>query len=534
MLRKNNIDKKLKTYVKEHLGRGYSKKAVKHVLVNYGYEESYVDGLLKKHSELKFVKIYSAFALVLLVIFSFSLVQTSTQQKMTGYAVSSSNEGCCTSICQQTSSSECYGKFVVNKKCTELEDCKVGCCIDREGYCLTNYLYGNCISGYGHNINKDCNDLIFCRNITDKSYASRLYNIKGKKGAGTSVLKSSADYYKSAFNIKYFIYDKTNIQTVIANIVDNGNLVDSIALYDDGFHNDGAKNDNLYGNNWLSSILKDFEGFKNLDIDIIVTYVDSTQQTISKAQSIVVLGNSKCLPIYIGWESQKNRSIIFAADNYENLDDGYKKFEGDVQNFLDSLFSIGKFANSKDSFNIYRLEQSLSYFNIPTLASVVSSFCPSYSNKKDLLVVLDNNEDYCVAESKRVIRVNPSVLFYSNMTQDINKTFDDFCSYILTPKKLADEIISFATPPTIVVYTLDNVAYSTITVNLSFSTSALNYPINSSVFLDNELVSSKILSEAATELITLDLANGTNAVLISAIDKKGNMAFAQLLLNVTA
>ena len=134
MLGKNNIDKKLKTYVKEHLGKGYSNKAVKHVLVSHGYDDSYVDGLLKKHSELKFVKIYSAFALVLLVIFSFIIVKTSTQQKITGLAVSSSNEGCCTSICQQTSKEECYSGFASGKKCSELEDCKVGCCIDREGY----------------------------------------------------------------------------------------------------------------------------------------------------------------------------------------------------------------------------------------------------------------------------------------------------------------------------------------------------------------------------------------------------------------
>lgn len=535
MLRKNNIDKKLKTYVKEHLGKGYSKKAVKHVLVNHGYEESYIDGLLRKHSEIEFVKKYSIFVSLLFLISVFLLnmpIFKEPTPKITGYAVSSSNEGCCTSICQQTSKEECYSGFIANKKCTELEDCKVGCCIDREGYCLTNYLYGNCINGYGFSTNRDCNDIVFCRNITDKSYSSRLYNLKGKK-IGISASKQSADYYKSAFSIKYYIYDKTNVLSVAASIMDNGNLVDSIALYDDGFHNDGAKNDNLYGNNWLSSKLKDFDGFKKLDIDIVVTYTDSTQQTISKAQSIVVMDNNKCVPIYTEWESQKNRSIIFAADNYD-LNDGFQKFETDVQNFLDSLFSIDKFANNKDNFNIYRLEQSLSYFNIPTLASVVSSSCPSYSNKKDLLVLLDNNEDYCAAEGKWVIRVNPSALFYKNMTSDVNKTFSDFCSYILTPKKLADEIIKFATPPKITVHTSDNITYDINTINLSFSISAINYPVNSSVFLDDVLISSRLLNETATDIIPLDLANGTNEVLISAMDKNRNLAFAQLVLNVTA
>ena len=68
MLSKNNIDKKLKKYMKEHLSKGYSKHAVKKVLVNHGYDEFYVDGLLKRHSESQIVKKYAIFVFFLFLI----------------------------------------------------------------------------------------------------------------------------------------------------------------------------------------------------------------------------------------------------------------------------------------------------------------------------------------------------------------------------------------------------------------------------------------------------------------------------------
>lgn len=547
MLGKNKIDKNLKKYIEEHSSKGYSKHAIKKVLVEHGYHEPYIDGLLRKHSEIQFVKRYAAAASLLFIIsiFAFKIIPFNIvniqyqNQKITGYAsISSINEGCCTSVCQQTSENECYGKFAKGKKCSELEDCNVGCCIDREGYCLTNYLYGNCINGYGKSINRDCNDIIFCRNITDKSYSARQYSIKSSKGAGMPELKPNADYYKSSFNIRYYLYDATNILSVSAaikdNAKDNASFIDTIILYDDGYHNDGAKNDNLYGNNWDSSRAKNFEGFKKLDIDIIIKFKDSTQQTISNIDSIILLNNNKCLPIYTEWGSSKEHSIVIAANNYESLSGGYQKFENDAQNILSQLFSVDSFSSNKGKFNVYRFEQSLSYFNIPTLISAVSSSCPPYSNKKDLLIVLDSSEDYCVSEAPRTFRLNPAVLFYNNITKfGIDGIFSDFCSFVATPKQFSDLIINFAMPPKITVYTFDNITYNNGDINFSYSISSQNFPVNSTVFIENEMIAQKIANDERIETIRLNLSNGTNALFISASDRNYNTAFAQLYLNVS-
>jgi len=221
MLDKNKTDKRLKKYIKVHLSKGYTKRAVKCVLSKHGYDEDYIDGLFKKHSELQFVRLYSIFAPLLFIIsvFASNLLQSNNQMhQITGYAaaIGTGNEGCCTSVCHQTARNECYGRFIDGKKCNELDECSVGCCIDKEGYCLTNYLHGNCIGSYGFSINRDCSDIIFCRNLTGKSYASGQYGIMGKKGTGASLQKPEAGYYNSSFKIQYYLYDKANVLHVLA------------------------------------------------------------------------------------------------------------------------------------------------------------------------------------------------------------------------------------------------------------------------------------------------------------------------------
>jgi len=537
MLSKKRIDKKLRKYVSEHLSKGYSKHAVKKVLVEHGYDENYVEWLLKKHSELQLVKKYAIIVSLLFIasFFSFNLINfkfiRDGSQQITGYAIIDKSEGCCLSICQQTAKQDCYGKFVDKKRCNELDECIVGCCIDKEGYCLTNYLLGNCIGDYGKFIKNDCNNLLFCRNLTDKSYSARLYNVKNKKGSGFSTIKTFTNSYKSSFTINYFLYDKANVVGLVAEISDNNKIVDTINLYDDGSHNDGLRDDNLYGNNWQSSNVKDFSGIKKLDVYINIKYRDGSEQKTNKIQTII-LTKGKCFPIYNEWSEIKNLSIIFAANNYGDISNGYEKFTNDVQNFLDLFFSVEKLSSYADTFNIYRLEQSLSYFNTPTLLTVIANSCPLYDKKNYILVVLDANEEYCSHENANVIRLSPQVMFYTNITnQSINETFRNLCDYVLTPKRLADQILNFAAPPQINLITQQDVIYNTINTTLSFEIAATNYPVNYSVFDKNGTFYRNVTHDKVITEVQLSLTNGTNDFMVTAIDKNRNRAVAYISLN---
>lgn len=537
MLSKNKIDKKLKSYIRNHLSKGYSPKAVQKVLIEHGYDEGYIENLLKRHAEVQFVKKYAvAVSLLFLISISIFHLIPFQNQKLTGFAtvISASDEGCCLSMCQQTAKRECYGSFAENKQCDELEECNVGCCIDKEGYCLQNYLYGNCIDGEGANFYRDCKDIVFCSNITDKSYWARAYSLAGKKGAGFASVMPIAGYYKSFFNLRYFLYDKANVVSVSAAIKDGETIAEAIVLYDDGSHNDGTKNDNLYAANWDSSILEAFDGFKNLQVDIIVAFADGTEQTMKNAKSFVVLNNNKCLPIYTEWgDPEKKFGIVFAAQRYDNLSDGWGEFENDVSSFISSLFSLSKFSVNKEMLNVYRLEESLTYSDIPRLESVVSKSCPSFNKNKDLIILLDKGENYCVEEGG-IVRINPQVLFYKNASEiEVAQVLSDFCKYALTPKKIADEILDYIVPPKIIIETLDNITYNVLKLNLTFNVSSKNYPVVDSVFLDGIKVYSNTIDKETSELVELTLVDGTNEILIDAEDKYENIAYAQLVINTT-
>ena len=128
MLTKKRIDNKLKEYIKKHSRQGYSEAALKKVLIKHGYDEHYVDTLLKKRSEIQFIKAYAVLLSFLFVIsiFLFELAPAKKQQQITAFVTGSYKvEGCCISTCQQTLKNQCDGKVIENKKCDEIEDCKV-------------------------------------------------------------------------------------------------------------------------------------------------------------------------------------------------------------------------------------------------------------------------------------------------------------------------------------------------------------------------------------------------------------------------
>ena len=93
MLSKNQIDKKLKLYIKEHSKQGYSKHALKKVLINHGYNEAYIDNLLRKNSESEFVRKYAVIISLLFIIsiFSLNFIPLKKQQQITGYSINYNN-----------------------------------------------------------------------------------------------------------------------------------------------------------------------------------------------------------------------------------------------------------------------------------------------------------------------------------------------------------------------------------------------------------------------------------------------------------
>ena len=124
MLNKKRINKKLRNYIKSYSRKGYSKHSITEVLVEHGYDESYVDGLIKKHHEVEFVKKYS---LIGSLTFIFLLISLNfiyqNKEGATAYVAKDTDEKvCCIQECLEKSKNECNGDFE-NKKCSEVEEC---------------------------------------------------------------------------------------------------------------------------------------------------------------------------------------------------------------------------------------------------------------------------------------------------------------------------------------------------------------------------------------------------------------------------
>ena len=124
MLNKKRVDKNLRHYIRHHIGKGYSKHALKKVLVEHGYDESYVNGLMKKHYESEFMKKYSLIGSLTFIILLISLnFIYQNKEGATAYVTKDTDEKvCCIQDCMEKSKNECNGDFE-SKKCSEVQEC---------------------------------------------------------------------------------------------------------------------------------------------------------------------------------------------------------------------------------------------------------------------------------------------------------------------------------------------------------------------------------------------------------------------------
>ena len=84
----NELNKSIRGYVKKQFDKGYSKNAIKKVMVMSGYHEEFIDFMFKKHTALQSIKRHAAIVSVLLLAsifyFSFLLVPN---KNATGFVV---------------------------------------------------------------------------------------------------------------------------------------------------------------------------------------------------------------------------------------------------------------------------------------------------------------------------------------------------------------------------------------------------------------------------------------------------------------
>ncbi len=194
------------------------------------------------------------------------------------------------------------------------------------------------------------------------------------------------------FTINIVIQSFNSLNSVVMQIILDGRIIDSMTLYDDGFHGDENPNDNKYGNMWDSSnrpsgsyllkiIAKDSEG--------------NTAESLSKTGPLI-FSEEICEPVLINGNAANKIDVVLVASMYnENELDKFKSYV--VPKVIEGLTAVEPFKSNKEKFNFY-------YVALPTTLNCEGQ-CSSLAIR---------NSNFC-SQRDQIINLGPGQPTYASI-----------------------------------------------------------------------------------------------------------------------
>ncbi len=408
-----------------------------------------------------------AFFIVLILSLGMSFIdKTKRPSSITGMATGSGS-GCCERFCEETTKQKCYeGVFHDATSCDKIDKCNIGCCIDKEGYCLSNYLMSNC-EAYGYKfIKKECPEVPKCviptpsflvrqdtgiRVNVDASIQDVFEGASGARLDNGNMVFDPDDPYGlryvlvepiagakgTLFYIKYVIDEPSEISDVEITLKDNNSTAATLALYDDGNHDDANNEDGIYGNKWDSSSLTGASGLRKISIDAAIVKKDGTINLKERISSFVVSINSNCIPLTM-WDSSKKRDIIFLGNQYKRKW-GVDRLKIDVNNNFNNFAVISPFREKFDQVNYYIIEED---FTLGSDAlSAIKSECKFFDKAEDLAIIFDYSEKKCRRFSTsegNIFTLSPETVYFFDSPFTLNEAIFDVCNVANTFEEYND------------------------------------------------------------------------------------------------
>ena len=444
-----------------------------------------------------------AITIVVVVLFLFFGLFSQTNIEKTGKASSYITIGCCESICQITTEQQCEDSFYSNQECEDIDNCNLGCCVDTEGYCLNNYLQGNC-----NDINGDFVEIGECL-YHPPCVSSSTNQLMGS--VGYPEIYSESEYGLISINlesaikgdnitIKFNVFDKSQDISVRIYFDDYEYIMD---LYDDGKHDDQDNLDDIYANLWDSSLSPYFEGIKKINIDVQINekIIDTDYFSLTE---------NGCLPLTKQWEDPNlKQDVIFVI-----LDPLYGDYTSLV--IMDQI----------NSNNFYTLEKDVSNFDDDAIKNQVTQKCDFYDQNEDVIIILDSNFSYC-EQKQGTIRTNPQFEF----NQDIQNITDNFCSDIKTYQEISDESLASFEPPNVTIISpKNNTHHKNSNITLSLLVEDNNEEdIQYLVYSDLAMIKDDTISINEVSQITVNLVDGAHTIFIELEDSDGNKGYSEFL-----
>ncbi len=512
-------------------------------LEKHGYDEHYFrDHHLSVHRQRKRKAIGIALIAFIAIAATLAFFMLGGTSLITGHATIDLKEGCCVDLCAQTLASECTpDAFRSSQSCKQIPHCQLGCCIDTEGYCLTNYLQGNCNAKQGNFQTKKCKDIIYCKFGTDKPLVARDEELRQRRLLNFSTgISEGVAYYGSYMVIRHVVSPLEGVVSVSAILRKNGIHVATVPLFDDGSHSDGGLKDGIFAQVWDSGSVPLSSSDPTvvklaMDVEIIRPFgVEMLEHT----QTLTLLDENTCFPLtYPPRTDSKN--LVIMGEGYSD----YAEYKQDASNFLGRLFSSGNLSLHVPKTNLYRIDTWAPQHMAPAL-ELAKEQCPSFSDGRDTLVIL--RRGFVCEENDAglpVVKVEPRTFLNSSISNMSFGTFGDFCNYVKTEQQIVDEVAENIKGPRAVFVDGNSSIVNSTTANITFSIEYVYWPVTYDVYVDSivdpetfqplVVASGSTMGTSPIYLETPNLGFGEHTVSVNAKWKRWSQRWSTHLLNVT-
>ena len=398
----------------------------------------------------------------------------------------------------------------------------MGCCIDREVYCLQNYLQGSCQDKSGTFVSKRCDDVLFCAYGSDKPLIQKNKTIFPYKELAASFAPRGN---KGSFiPLVYFIAEQ-GVERVQAQIQKDGETIALIEMYDDGRHNDGSAGDGLYGAMWDSSFANVEDGVTLLSTAIILTINDEARK-IPGTQTISIHQNNACFSLGYDPSPSLSKNVIILGSGYGNSLGSLRKDSEDTALFLRAAVPG---LRENDGASMFRLNRNAQDESLGSIASLVSAECPFFSPSRDSVILLDKEEE-CRQENW-MITMTPDFTFRASILNLTDPSLSGFCGHVVSQKKLFDDINKSITPPQIVLYGSSSVLTGIDSINISFSILDFAYPARFIAYRDGVSFTNGSAIDDFPITLEIPLNESRHEIAIQAINSRSIYSYA--IINIT-
>lgn len=436
-------------------------------------------------------------------------------------------QGCCEQICKQTLKASCQGEFALGKKCSELQQCNVGCCIDKEGYCLNNYLQGNCERKEGMFVAADCTQTSRC--ISSRPNSSLVGftgypNVFSEMQQGIAFSEPVSAQKGERVLIKALLFE--NASNVKAKIREES-YSKEIALFDDGRHDDGNPKDGLFAGTWDSSEFPSFAGTKKISFTIDINETEST------LPDYFLLTTGKCKPVRKPWSSTDLRkNIIFIASANKTQ---AKPIEMQALSVLGQIASSTALMTARDDDNFYLITEPVQGAT-DAARQKTKQECSFYDSAKDTVIFLDNNYDDC-EQNNGFIRTTPQIILNTTALENatsMENILTEFCKIVITQKQIQEKMLQSLYAPNItLLLPLNNSIYTTREIPVSFivtdiADSTLPYEIYADINEPSMLLGKGIARNGGRTAAKVNISDGNHTIWVESENSAGNLGHSDV------